>query len=118
MISPDCSRTFDRWASLPEYSGFSCAFRAHQAFRPGRWNQCRTRADGPRIRTWLNGIPNAYAAERTTGNLGFQAHGVGERADPLEMAGRRVRIRLLGGRSKQAEGRCLLEGIRLRQQPS
>ena len=75
---------------------------ARRAFRPGQWNQCRVLAEGPRIRTWLNGIPVAdvYDAERTTGHLGFQVHGVGERSDPLEVAWRNLRIRELSKSSK------------------
>ncbi len=70
---------------------------AREAFRPSQWNQFRVLAEGPRIRTWLNGIPVAdvYDAERTTGHLGFQVHGVGERTDLLEVAWRHVRVRTL-----------------------
>lgn len=75
---------------------------AREAFHPGQWNQFRVLAEGPRIRTWLNGIPVAdvYDAERTTGHLGFQVHGVGERTDPLEVAWRHVRIRELRNHTK------------------
>ncbi len=75
---------------------------AREAFRPGQWNQFRVLAEGPRIRTWLNGIPVAdvYDAERTTGHLGFQVHGVGQRTDPLEVVWRNLRIRELSKSSK------------------
>ena len=45
----------------------------------GDWNQLRIVADGPSIKTWLNGVPRAeiFDAVTPSGVIGLQVHGVG-----------------------------------------
>lgn len=70
---------------------------ARRAFRPNEWNRFRVVCEGPVIRTWINGIPAAEIHDAMTleGHIGFQVHGVGERADPLQVEWRNVRLREL-----------------------
>ncbi|MCC5822428.1 MAG: DUF1080 domain-containing protein [Phycisphaerales bacterium] len=70
---------------------------ARRAFRPGEWNRFRVVATGPVIRTWINGVPAAeiFDAADASGRLGFQVHGVGGLAEPLEVRFRHARIREL-----------------------
>jgi hypothetical protein len=75
---------------------------ARTALQPGGWNRLRIVAVGDHIRTWLNGVPAADLVDSMTpcGFIGLQVHGVGERADPLEVRWRDIRIREL----RQVEG--------------
>jgi len=68
-----------------------------RAFRPGEWNTVRVVADGPIIRTWINGVPAAeiFDAMTAAGHIGFQVHDVGNREDPLTVEFRDARIREL-----------------------
>lgn len=68
---------------------------ARSAFRPGDWNTLRVLAEGPRIRTWVNGVPAAdvHDAASSRGHIGLQVHAVGDRAEPLEVRFRNVRVR-------------------------
>ncbi|MHC4947436.1 MAG: family 16 glycoside hydrolase [Planctomycetota bacterium] len=70
---------------------------ARRAFRPDAWNRLRVVARGDTIRTWLNGVPAARLVDPMTpsGFIGLQVHGVGDRADPLEVRWRDVRVRVL-----------------------
>lgn len=64
------------------------------AFRAGDWNRLRIEAGGARIRTWLNDLPAAdleYDGP-STGIVALQVHGVGDRAEPLEVRWRRIRL--------------------------
>ncbi|MFG0285825.1 MAG: DUF1080 domain-containing protein [Phycisphaerales bacterium JB039] len=72
---------------------------AREAFRPGDWNHLRILAEGPHIRTWLNGIPAADLTDDMTpeGFIGLQVHGVGARTEPLQVRWRNIRLRELGG---------------------
>ena len=71
---------------------------AHNAFIPGQWNHYRVEAAGPRIRTYLNGVPIADLMDDHTasGIIGFQVHGVGGRTDPLRARWRNLRMQDLG----------------------
>lgn len=71
---------------------------ARRAFRPGQWNRFDVVATGPLVRTWINGVPAAtlFDAMRLRGHIGFQVHGVGDVAEPLEVRFRDVRLRPLG----------------------
>ena len=64
----------------------------------GDWNHVRVEALGPRIRTWLNGELRVDLEDDMTasGFIGLQVHGVGKRADPLQIRWRNLRIRVLG----------------------
>ena len=70
---------------------------ARRAFRPDAWNRLRVIARGDTIRTWLNGVPAARLVDSMTpsGFIGLQVHGVGDRADPLEVRWRDIRVRVL-----------------------
>jgi hypothetical protein len=70
---------------------------AREAYRRGEWNRIRVRAAGPVIQTWVNGIPAATLFDAMTdeGVIGLQVHGVGDRADPLRVRWRGLRIREL-----------------------
>ena len=50
---------------------------ARNAFIPGKWNQYTILAIGPRIRTWINGVPAVDHLDFTdpVGRIGFQVHG-------------------------------------------
>lgn len=73
---------------------------ARAAFRAGEWNRLRIRAVGPHIQTWLNGVAVVDVLDSMTaeGFIGLQVHGVGARAEPLEVRWRSIEIMELGGR--------------------
>ncbi|MEE2719167.1 MAG: family 16 glycoside hydrolase [Planctomycetota bacterium] len=50
---------------------------ARSAFIPERWNHLRIIMEGPRIRTWVNGVPcvDAYDATDLEGVVALQVHG-------------------------------------------
>jgi hypothetical protein len=53
---------------------------AREAFVVGEWNHYRIRCEGPRIRTWVNGVPavdytDAGPDLTLEGHLAFQVHG-------------------------------------------
>lgn len=68
---------------------------ARAAFDRDGWNEYRIRCEGPRIRTWVNGVPAADLLDGADleGSLGFQIHG-GD--DDIEMRWRGARVRRLG----------------------
>lgn len=68
---------------------------AREAFDRGGWNTYRIRCEGPRIRTWLNGVPAADLLDGAdlSGHLGFQIHG-GD--DDIEIRWRGARVQRLG----------------------
>ena len=68
---------------------------ARAAFDREGWNEYRIRCVGPRIRTWVNGVPAADLLDGADleGSLGFQIHG-GD--DDIEMRWRDARVRDLG----------------------
>jgi hypothetical protein len=70
---------------------------ARRAWRQGQWNRVRVVADGPLIRTWVNGVPASELIDgaRAEGHIGFQVHGVGGRVEPLTVEWRDVRLREL-----------------------
>ncbi|MFO0832598.1 MAG: DUF1080 domain-containing protein [Phycisphaerales bacterium] len=70
---------------------------AQRAFKRNDWNQIRVVARGPVIRTWVNGVPAAamFDAVDSVGHIGLQVHGVGDRAEPLHVRWRNIRVRTL-----------------------
>ncbi|MFK7960491.1 MAG: family 16 glycoside hydrolase [Phycisphaerales bacterium] len=71
---------------------------ARRAFRGSDWNTIRVVARGPVIRTWINGVPatELFDARQPDGHIGFQVHGVGAVAEPMEVRFREARVRSLG----------------------
>lgn len=66
------------------------------AFRNGAWNRYRVRAEGPRIRTWINGVPIADVADEASSRAGFiglQVHSIARGAGPFEVRWRNIRVR-------------------------
>jgi len=52
------------------------------AIKEGDWNEIRIRAEGPRIRSWINGVPSLDFTETEAeiaqdGRIGIQVHGGG-----------------------------------------
>jgi len=73
---------------------------ARQAFRPGEWNKFRVECRGDSIKTWLNDVPAADLKDALTprGLIALQVHGVGDKAEPLEVRWRNIRIQDLDAR--------------------
>ena len=76
---------------------------AREAFDRRDWNNYRIRCEGPRIRTWINGVPAAdlLDADELSGHLGFQIHG-GD--DDIEIHWRDARLRRLGAHGWEPAG--------------
>jgi hypothetical protein len=70
---------------------------ARKAFKANAWNQLRIECRGDSIQTWLNGVPAASLRDALTpaGFIALQVHGVGDRAEPLEVRWRNLRIQEL-----------------------
>jgi len=66
-------------------------------FHQNDWNTLRIEADGPRLRTWLNGVAVADLTDAMTpeGFIALQVHDVGDRADPLRVRWRNLRLKEL-----------------------
>lgn len=74
----------------------------HKHFKDDQWNRYRIVAQGPRIRTWINGIPiedltddEAYG-EFPKGFIGLQVHRIRSGAGPYQVCWRNIRIRKFG----------------------
>ncbi|MFT5191644.1 MAG: hypothetical protein ACI9DF_003897 [Verrucomicrobiales bacterium] len=78
---------------------------ARAAFKPNVWNHIRVVTEGPRIRTWINGVPAADLVDSMTmsGFIGLQVHGIGKNPERegAEVAWRKLRIKDLGIREWQ-----------------
>ena len=81
---------------------------ARKAFKPDAWNKIRVAAVGDSIKTWINEVPAADLVDSMTssGFIGLQVHGVGNRKEPLEVRWRNLRIQDRG----QHEWRPLWDG--------
>jgi hypothetical protein len=81
------------WLSPPERA------KPHRLFRNGDWNAYRVLAEGPRLRTWLNGQPvedltDPLAFETNPrGFLCLQVHAINRGEGPYEVAWRNLRLR-------------------------
>jgi hypothetical protein len=67
-----------------------------EAFRPGEWNRYHVKAEGDRIRTWINGqaITDIRDAESPReGFVGLQVHGIARGTGPFEVRWRNLAIR-------------------------
>jgi len=53
---------------------------ARAAFKQNEWNHYRIEANGPHIRTWINGVPAADLTDdmTATGFIALQVHGIGK----------------------------------------
>lgn len=86
------------WRS-PEPKSKDPAVNSHEHFKNGEWNQYRIVAEGPRIRTWINGEPVADLTDEETykshpeGFIGLQVHS--HRVADVEIKWRNIRIREL-----------------------
>jgi lysophospholipase L1-like esterase len=73
----------------------------HFVFRNDGWNHYRVVAQGPRFRTWINGVPIADTTHEpifrthATGMIGLQVHSIGPDEGPYEVAWRKLRVRSL-----------------------
>jgi hypothetical protein len=69
-----------------------------KAFKGSEWNAYRVLAVGDHIEVWVNGVKTADVRDELDrfGFIGLQVHGVGERADKMEVRWRNLRVRDLG----------------------
>ncbi len=67
---------------------------ARFAFKQGDWNHVRIEAIGPRLRTFLNGVPAADLEDDMTpeGFIALQVHGVPDKFTGLEIRWRNIRL--------------------------
>ena len=70
---------------------------ARKAFRQNEWNHLRIVARGDSIQTWLNDVAAADLKDSMTpsGFIALQVHGVGDRAEPLRVQWKNIRLREL-----------------------
>jgi hypothetical protein len=70
---------------------------ARKAFKPDEWNKLRIECKGDAIKTWLNGVPAADLKDSVdrSGFIALQVHGVGNKAEPLEVRFRNLRLKEL-----------------------
>jgi beta-glucosidase len=83
------------WLAPPDKNE---AARNQKAFKPTDWNQYTIRCVGPRIQTWVNGVPCANLVDDVDarGFIALQVHA----ADKGQIRWRNVRIKELGGAEK------------------
>ena len=81
--------------------GMAFSEQGRAVSKNGEWNKLRIVADGPSIKTWLNGVPRAeiFDSVTPTGVIGLQVHGVGNSAEKvgLKISFRNIRIHELKG---------------------
>ncbi len=68
-----------------------------KAFKDGKWNKYRIRAEGNHIQSWVNGVKCADFKDDmdTSGFIGLQVHGIKKGTGPYEVRWRNIRIREL-----------------------
>lgn len=70
----------------------------HKKMKDGEWNRYRIVAEGPRIRTWINGQPVEDITDEEIykthpgGFIGLQVHRIREDAGPFDVAWRNIRL--------------------------
>lgn len=73
---------------------------SHKKFKDGAWNHYRIVAEGPRIRTWINGEPvedivdEEIYKDHSKGFIGLQVHGIKKDTGPFEASWKNIRIRV------------------------
>ena len=78
--------------------------KPHKHFKNGKWNHYQIIADGPQIKTWVNGNPvsnlldNEKFNSHPKGFIGLQVHGIKKGSGPYEVAWRNIKVKELGGR--------------------
>lgn len=86
---------------------------ARKAFKLKDWNHYRIVCEGPRIRTWVNGVPAAdlLDGKDLAGSFGFQIHG-GD--DDIQMLWKNARVTRMGEHAwvaaPQLDGRAIAFG--------
>src|SRR5580700_11138577 len=77
--------------------GMAFSEQGRQISKPGEWNKLRIVADGPDMKTWLNGVPRGEIYDNVTpkGIIVLQVHGVGSDANKvgLKVSFRNIRLR-------------------------
>ncbi len=70
---------------------------ARKAFKAGEWNKYRIEAKGDSLKTWINGVAAADLKDSLSpaGFIALQVHGVGKKADEMEVRFRNIRIKEL-----------------------
>lgn len=75
--------------------------KPHKHFKDNDWNHFRIVAQGPQIKTWINGekiedlTDEAIFASHPKGFIGLQVHGIGKNAGPYQAAWRNIKLREL-----------------------
>lgn len=66
---------------------------ARKAFKNGEWNKYRLEADGPSLKTWINGVAAADLNDSATasGFIGLQVHST-KKERPMEVRLRNIKI--------------------------
>jgi len=71
---------------------------ARKAFKFGEWNHIKVVAKGPRIQTWINGVPAADFTDTdekaldASGLIALQVHAVGQKTDPKEIRWKNIKL--------------------------
>ncbi len=70
---------------------------ARKAFRHDAWNHFRIECRDTSFKTWLNGVPATDCNDDMTssGFIGLQVHGVGNKKPPMEVRFRNIRLKKL-----------------------
>ena len=81
---------------------------AQKAFKQGQWNHYRIEAIGPRIRTWVNGVPAADLTDdlTATGFIALQVHG--SKTAGQQIKWRNIRIQDLTQQSSREPLKALI----------
>ncbi|MCG6155160.1 3-keto-disaccharide hydrolase [Rubinisphaera margarita] len=73
----------------------------HKHMKDGEWNSFRIVANGPNIKTWINGnmvsdlTDEAIYETHPSGFIGLQVHGIKKGTGPYEVSWRNIRIRTI-----------------------
>jgi hypothetical protein len=82
-------------------NGMAFSAQGRKVSKPGEWNKLRIVANGPSIKTWLNGEPRAEISDGLTprGVIAFQVHGVGDATNKvgLKVSLRNFRLKEISG---------------------
>lgn len=70
---------------------------ARKAFKQNEWNAFKIECKGDAIKTWINGVPAADFKDAVTakGFIALQVHGVGKKAEPMEVRWKNLKIKEL-----------------------